>query len=284
MVFPGLGITFGIWCIRSLSTKGEKKEFMSYRHMTYQKDGNVMVVRINDREGKQANFDQLYDELNNFCAGITWDDTIRVVILADGEKNFFSMGSDLIGENKGIKGESPIKIRCLTEPIAKIGCPVIAVIHGDAIGEGLELALACDIRIAQEASHFGLPQIQADLIPWDGGTQRLPRLVGRGKAMEMILTGEVIDAQEAYRIGLVNKIVPADELMTVAMELAREMATKGPIALRFVKEAINKGMDLTLEQGLRLEADLYFLLHTTRDRTEGIKAFREKKKPRFEGK
>jgi len=121
-------------------------------------------------------------------------------------------------------------------------------------------------------------------IPWDGGTQRLSRLVGRGKAMEMILSGEFIDAQEAYRIGLVNKIVLPDELLTVVMDMAQKMASKGPIALKYAKEAICKGLDLSLEQGLRLEADLYFLLHTTRDRTEGITAFRDKRSPGFEGK
>jgi enoyl-CoA hydratase/carnithine racemase len=160
---------------------------------------------------------------------------------------------------------------------------VIAAINGDATGQGLELALACDIRVATEASHFGLPHIKKGLIPWDGGTQRLSRLVGSGKTLEMILTGEMIDAQEALRIGLVNKVVPREELMKAVTGLAQEMASKGPIALRYAKEAIHKGMDLTLEQGLRLEADLYLLLHTTKDRSEGIKAFREKKVPRFEG-
>jgi enoyl-CoA hydratase len=146
------------------------------------------------------------------------------------------------------------------------------------------LALACDIRIATERSKFSLPQIEWGVIPWDGGTQRLARLVGRGKALEMVLTGERVDAQEAHRIGLVSKIVPPDQLMKEAMDLAKEMATKGPVALRYSKEAINKGMDLTLQQGLGLEADLYLLIHTTKDRTEGIKAFQEKRKAKFEGK
>lgn len=257
---------------------------MSYQHLSGQKKGNVMVIYINDPKDNRRNFYQLYDELNDFCAGISWDDEIYVVILTDGGKQSFAMGADLMELNLEIMSESPIRTRSIAELISRIDRPVIAAIHGDAIGQGLELVLASDIRIAQEGSHFGLPQIQAGLIPWDGGTQRLPRLVGRGKAVEMILTGEIIDAQEAYRIGLVNKIVQADELMTVAIELAREMASKGPIALRFAKEAVNKGMDLTLEQGLRFEADLYFLLHTTQDRTEGIKAFRKKRIPRFEGK
>jgi len=147
----------------------------------------------------------------------------------------------------------------------------------------LELALACDMRIASEGSCFGLTHIRTGLVPWDGGTQRLSRLVGRAKAIEMILTGEVIDSHEALRIGLVNRVVSSDQLMTTAMEVAQEIASKGAIALRYTKEAVYKGMDLTLEQGLRLEADLYLLLHTTRDRTEGIQAFRNKRTPQFKG-
>ena len=148
----------------------------------------------------------------------------------------------------------------------------------------MELALACDIRIASETSLFGLPQIKSGLIPWDGGTQRLSRLVGKGKALEMMLTGEVLEAREALRIGLVNRIFSPDKLMTAAMEMAKEMASKGPISLRYIKEATYKGMDMTLEQGLHLEADLYLLIHTTKDRTEGIRAFQQKRIPKFEGK
>jgi enoyl-CoA hydratase/carnithine racemase len=177
-----------------------------------------------------------------------------------------------------------MKFFSVAEPIAKIDRPVIAAIQGDALGQGLEMALACDLRVAAETSRFGLPQIHTGLIPWNGGTQRLTRLVGRGKALEMILTGETIDAREAYQVGLVNKVVPPKELMSTVTGMAREMASKGSIALRYTKEAVYQGMDLTLEQGLRLEADLYLLIHTTKDRTEGIKAFREKRVPKFEGK
>jgi enoyl-CoA hydratase len=152
------------------------------------------------------------------------------------------------------------------------------------MGQGLELALACDIRIASETSYFGMPHIKSGLIPWDGGTQRLSRLVGRGKALEMILTGEIIDAQEALRIGLVHRVVPKKDLTEVTMKLAQEMASKGPIALRYTKEAVYKGMDMTLEQGLRLEADLYLLIHTSKDRSKGIQAFRAKRTPKFGGK
>jgi enoyl-CoA hydratase len=168
--------------------------------------------------------------------------------------------------------------------VAAIEKPVIAAVNGDALGPGLELALSCDIRLASDRAKFGFPEVAEGFIPAGGGTQRLPRIVGRGKALELILTAETITAKEALEIGLVSKIMPPKELFTQAGSLAKDIAAKGPIALRFIKEAVNKGLDLTLEQGLRLEADLYFLLHTTADRTEGITAFLEKRKPKFKGK
>jgi len=124
----------------------------------------------------------------------------------------------------------------------------------------------------------------AGLMPMDGGTQRLPRLIGKGKALEMILSGDIIDSREALAIGLVSQVIPPQELLEKTMAFANSMAAKAPIAMRYVKEAVNKGLDLTLDQGVRLEADLYFLIHTTVDRTEGIKAFQEKRKPQFKGK
>ena len=221
------------------------------------------------------------EDLSELCNEVALDEETRVVVISDtGEKAFLGEKGLMRAVSMGRETES----QSLAESISKLDRPVIAAISGDAIGQGLELALACDIRIASEASRFGLPQIKTGLIPWDGGTQRLSRLVGRGKALEMILTGEVVDAQEALRIGLINKVVPNKDLMEVTMKMAQDMASKGPIALRYTKEAIYKGMDMTLEQGLRLEADLYLLTHTTKDRTEGIQAFREKRKPKFEGK
>jgi enoyl-CoA hydratase len=171
----------------------------------------------------------------------------------------------------------------IAQSIATCERPVIIGIKGDAVGLGLEIALACDIRIASETSKFGLPQIRVGAMPWDGGTQRLSRTVGNAKAIEMVLTGELIDAREANRIGLVSRIVPVDKVITIVMELAQDMASKSAVSLEYCKEAILKGMDLPLEQGLRLEADLYFLMHSTYDRREGIKAFQEKRKPKFRG-
>ncbi|MBM4433451.1 MAG: hypothetical protein FJ025_05565, partial [Chloroflexi bacterium] len=172
----------------------------------------------------------------------------------------------------------------VAEAIASIPQPVIAAINGDALGEGLELALACDIRLASKEVKLGFHQLAQGFIPTDGGTQRLPRIVGKGKALELILTAETISAEEAFEIGLVNKVVSKENLASEMEALAQTLAGKAPIALRYVKEAVNKGLDLTLEQGLRLEADLYFLLHTTSDRSEGITAFLQKRRPDFKNK
>ncbi len=227
---------------------------------------------------------QLSDELTQLYDEIMGDEEIRVLVLTgDGEKPF-PMETDSFGPLLEVGDELEAKTWSLAEPLAKLDLPILAAIHGDAIGQGLELVLACDMRIASETSHFGLTHIRTGHIPWDGGTQRLSRLVGKSHAIEMILTGKVIDAQEAFRIGLVNKVVPSGELLPLVWDIAQGMVSKGPIALRYTKEATYKGLDMTLEQGLRLEADLYLLLHTTQDRIEGIKAFREKKTSRFEGK
>jgi enoyl-CoA hydratase/carnithine racemase len=262
---------------------GEKVNSMRYQTPIYQKIGNVVIINIISAARDQVELARLADELTELCHEIASDEEVRVIVLTGAGENFFAGKTDLIGLFSQIDEEQQKKVLSLTEPITKLGQPVIAVINGDAIGHGLELALVCDIRIATETSRFGFPQIKDGLIPWDGGTQRLSRLVGRGKAIEMILTGEMIDAREAYRIGLVNKVVHADKLLATAMDMAQEMAAKGPIALRYAKEAIYQGMDMTLEQGLRLEADLYLLIHTAKDRTEGIRAFQEKRIPKFEG-
>jgi len=256
---------------------------MPYQAVSLRKVDHVMVVNLNDMVSDELGMARLSDELTELCAEITWDEKVRVIVITgSGEKSFY-LGAGLNRTVSGTGEEEEMKFFSIAEPIARMDRPVIAAINGDAIGQGLEVILACDIRIAVETSRFGMPQIKGGLIPWDGGTQRLARLVGRGKALEMILTGETIDAREAYRVGLVNKVVPLKDLMSTVMSMAQEMGSKGSIALRYTKEAVYQGMDLTLEQGLRLEADLYLLIHTTKDRTEGIRAFREKRVPKFEG-
>ena len=248
---------------------------MPYSTVIYTKKDHIAHIALNRPEAGNSINLKLAQELGDICRQINQDEDIYVVVLTGaGDKAFC----------KGSQPEKSGTIYSAATAIAGIDRPVIAAINGDALGQGLELALSCDIRLASDKANFGFPQVAQGLIPFDGGTQRLPRIVGRGKALELILTAETITAQEAVEIGLVSKVVGGANLAAEAEALARTIAGKGPIALRYIKEAVNKGLDLTLEQGLHLEADLYFLLHTTADRTEGITAFIKKRPPKFKGK
>ena len=246
------------------------------------------LVKFREEDGVAAlellPFDQieqiarLSEEFSECCQKFRDDDKHSVLVITGEVPGLFAMKEQFAHRETGL-ARSVSLARC----IASCERPVLIGIRGDAVGLGLEMALACDVRVSSETSKFGLPQIRAGLVPWDGGTQRLSRTVGKAKALEMILTGELIDAQEANRIGLVSRVVPADKVTTTVMDLAKDMASKSSVSLEYCKEAIVKGMDLSLEQGLRLEADLYFLMHTTHDRKEGIRAFQEKRKPKFTG-
>jgi enoyl-CoA hydratase/carnithine racemase len=251
--------------------------------LTCERKDGILVIRIHPAKTQEEVL-QLSSELRDLCTETLLNADIHAVVLTGSEENAFSIDPETV--NPGAEEDPPPEsgIGSLAEPISKLDVPVLVEIRGDAIGQGLELTLACDLRMASEDSRFGLTQIRSGSVPWDGGTQRLSRLVGKARALEMILTGEVIDAREALRMGLVSRIVPGGEVTATVMGLAQEMASRAPIAVKYAKETICKGMDMTLEQGLRLEADLYFLLHTTRDRTEGIQAFRNKRAPQFEGK
>ena len=246
---------------------------MQYKTIIHEKKGQVCYITLNRPKVGNAINAQMSRELADVCRTINQDEEIMVVILK-GEGSAFFSGSEPQEWEAGCDASRAI------DSLERV---TIAAIDGAALGEGLELALACDIRIASERSSFCLPHTAYGLIPGGGGTQRLPRLIGKGKALEMILTAEPIDADEAYRIGLVSKVVSAEELLSEVNEWAKRIITCGPIALRYAKEAVNKGLDFTLEQGLRLEADLYFLIQTTEDRMEGIRAFREKRLPQFKG-
>lgn len=242
---------------------------MPHKTIVFSKKNHIAGITLNRATVNQ----ELARELVEICENINGDDDIYVVFITGSGRTFCTGGEkDLTGNLHPAAA------------VASIDRPVIAAVNGDALGMGLELALSCDIRIASDKARFALPQVAKGLIPMDGGTQRLPRIIGRGKALELLMTAAAITAAEALEIGLVSKVVPADALAGEAQKLAETVAAKGPLALRYLKEAILKGMDLTLEQGLRLEADLYFLLHTTADRTEGIKSFLEKRKPDYKGK
>ena len=238
--------------------------------LAYQAVGHCRILDIaSDLNGESA--ESLYTEVEDLCDRIAWDESASVVVLAfDGEM-------DCAIERISYEGFS------LVASVAGLKQPVIAAIRKNVIGIGLELALACDIRFGIENARFGFPQIREGVIPANGGTQRLPRLIGQGRALQMILTGELIDAGAAYRAGLIHRVVVSDALMNSVMQLAQEMAEKSPLSLSYAKEALYAGGDLTLDQGLKMELDLYLHLFTTEDRTEGITAFKEKRKPKFGG-
>jgi enoyl-CoA hydratase len=250
-------------------------ENMPYNAIVYTRKRHVAHVVLNRPDAGNAVNRLLAQELEEACNRINQDRRVYVVTVTGSGEAFLSFGD-------GEPGSVPP--RGAANVIAGIDRPVIAAVNGDAFGEGLEIALSCDIRLASSKARFSLPQVTHGRIPTDGGTQRLPRIVGRGKALELLLTGDIINADEALEMGLVSRVVPPEALEGETQKLAETVAAKGPVALRYLKEAVNKGLDMTLEQGLRLEADLYFLLHTTADRTEGIKAFREKRPPKFKGK
>jgi enoyl-CoA hydratase/carnithine racemase len=221
------------------------------------------------------------------CETLADDDEVEIIAIT-GEGEVFCEGLEYPHEQKGSEAAQTIRatfgdLRCI-EAVAALTKPTVAALNGNAIGVGLELALACDLRVAITTAHVGLPQVADGLLPFCGGTQRLPRIIGQAKALELILLGTLIDAREACRIGLVNEVVDSTVFATRVDEMLNGLLGKGPIALRFGKEAVLKAMDLTLDQGMRLEEDLYALLQTTQDRAEGVRAFLEKKTPRFTGK
>jgi enoyl-CoA hydratase len=246
------------------------------RALDRKRNGSVAIVRLGGPDSVYLT-SELSCELDEVWSEITWDEQLRVVLLV------FNGKVTLPVDEK--EGEYPdVDPSMIVASVASLELPVIGAIKGDALGLGLELAMACDVRVGTEGALFGLSQIQEGRLPCAGGTQRLPRLIGRGKALEMVLTGEPIDAREATRRGLINRIVPGDQLETAAMSMAVEMAEKSPLAMNYAKEALYNGMDLTLDQGLRMELDLYLLLFTTQDRVEGVTAFKGRRKPVFEGK
>src|SRR5947207_444160 len=214
------------------------------------------------------------------------DDAVKAVILTGGGEKAFVAGADIgeLAKMTPISGKATAeKGQAIFAAIERFPKPVIAAINGFALGGGCELALACHIRIASEKAQLGLPEVTLSIIPGYGGTQRLARLVGKGKALEIICTADRINAAEAERIGLVNKVVPADQLMSVAEEMARKIASRGLVAVRYAIEAVMSGSEMPVEEGQFLEATLFGLLCATDDMKEGMSAFLEKRAAQFKG-
>ncbi len=251
----------------------------------FKKEGKVAVIIINRPEALGAMTVKGHEELYDALCAFRDDDELLVGILTGTGDKAFCAGVD-------IKDMLPFIKKTANKPWLQVDTmmrgldiwkPLIAAVNGLALGGGLEMALGCDIRIASENARFGFPEVKVGMFPAGGGTQRLPRLIPPGIAAEMIFTGKMIDAQEAFRVGLVNKVVPLEELMTTAKEISNRICEAGPLAVRTAKEAMVKGMSLGLEEGLRLETTLTPRVVYSKDFEEGIIAFSEKRKPKFEG-
>lgn len=257
-----------------------------YQLMVYDKKGKVAAITINRPKVMNALNTQLAGEMRDALSDAEADENIRVIVITGAGDRAFCAGAD-IGELAVLGGiearDFSLLAQSLTTQIERVRKPVVAKINGLCLGGGNEVAMSCDFRIASDKASFGQPEINLGIIPGMGGTQRLTRLIGRTKAIEMDMLGEMIPAAEAHRLGLVNKVVPADELDKAVDELAEKLGSKGPVALGMVKLAVNNGMDMDLNRGLYYEAECFGAACGTEDAKEGTKAFMEKRKPEFKG-
>ena len=255
-------------------------------NIEYKKEGRIAIFTMNRPEALNAYNLQLRRELSEALMDFRDDNELWVGILTGAGDKAFCAGADVKETLPFIKknGQSPWAFAPIHARGLELWKPMIAAVNGVAFGGGLEWALACDIRVISEKARLGLREVTLGLIPGDGGTQRLPRSVPRAIAAEMLFTGKIIDAQEAYRIGLVNKVVPPEQVMSAAKEMAQAICEAGPLAVRACKEAMIRGMEMTLEEGLRLEWALEAFVCSTEDFIEGSKAFEEKRKPEYKAK
>jgi enoyl-CoA hydratase len=256
------------------------------KYVLVESRGDVGIVTVNRPDKLNALNAETVNELRIALEQVAKDDGVRAVVLTGAGEKSFVAGADiaelakmtpLSGIQVSRQGQDTFRF---LETMRK---PVIAAVNGFALGGGLELALACHFRVASENAKFGLPEVKLGIIPGYGGTIRLPRVVGRGRALELVLTGEMIDAQEAYRIGLVNHVYAQSELMGAAEQLAKKIAANGPVAVALAIEAVDHGYHASTEDALRLEANLFGLLASTQDMREGMGAFLEKRKANFTG-
>ncbi len=256
---------------------------LAYQNILVSKEGNVGIVQLNRPKVLNALNSELMVELVNALEELDEEQNVHTIILTGGE-SVFAAGADLREMSEATPVDLVLSRRFeLWDRIRKISKPIIAAVSGYCLGGGNELAMNCDIIIASETATFGQPEVNVGIMPGAGGTQRLTRAVGKYKAMEMILTGKPISADEAYRAGLVNRVVPTESLMDEAKKIANEIASKPTISVRAAKEAISRAQDTTLEVGLEFERKAFYMLFATEDGKEGMRAFLEKRKPAFKG-
>ena len=259
---------------------------MAYENLLVERDGGVLTITINRPKVLNALNAATLAELDQEIAMARDDAAVRAIILTGAGEKSFVAGADIneLAVQTPVAGREHARHgQSLFDRIERLGKPVIAAVNGFALGGGCELAMACTIRIAADNAKFGQPEINLGLIPGYAGSQRLPRLVGRGRALELLLTGNQITAEEAHRIGLVNKVVPAASLQAEAKTLAALLASKAPVAVRYILEAVAGGLEMKFADAQDYEATLFGLVSTTEDMREGTKAFLEKRKAEFKG-
>jgi enoyl-CoA hydratase len=260
---------------------------MSFENLLLAKKDGVAVVTVNRPDKLNALNDRTMAELDAVFAALADDEEVRGVILTGAGPKAFVAGADIaeLARQSPVQGkERSVHGQMILDRIESFRKPVVAAINGFALGGGCEIAMACHVRVASENARLGTPEVKLGIMCGYAGTQRLPRLVGKGRALEILLTGEMVDAAEAWRIGLVNKVVAPDQLLAEAEALLRKMLANGPLSLRFTIEAVNAGLEMPLPEGQRFEATLFGLICTTEDMKEGTKAFLEKRPAKFQGK
>jgi enoyl-CoA hydratase/carnithine racemase len=256
------------------------------QNLLYEKKGAIATVTVNRPNVLNALNQQTWKELRTVFEDARDDSEIRGVVLTGAGDKAFVAGADIseLAHLTAVEAEGSSSFgQGVLDLIENLGKPVVAAVNGYALGGGCETAMACTIRIAAEHAKFGQPEVSLGLIPGGGGTQRLPRLVGKGRALQLILSGGMIDAGEAYRIGLVNEVVPAGDLLTRAEAILKQIFANAPIAVKFSIEAVNRGLETNLSDGLSLEASLFGLCAGTDDKAEGTSAFLAKRPPQFHG-
>ncbi|MBZ5571356.1 MAG: enoyl-CoA hydratase/isomerase family protein [Acidobacteriia bacterium] len=260
---------------------------MTFENILLEKKNAIAYVTVNRPKVLNALNMATMEELRTAFTDIKNDSAIRVAILTGSGEKAFIAGADIgeLAKHDAVSGkEYTHRGQSVLDLIENLGKPVIACINGFALGGGCEIAMACTMRLASENAKLGQPEVKLGIIPGYGGTQRLPRLVGKGIAMQLVLSGEMITAQEAYRIGLVNEVTAAAELIPRAEAIAQKIIANSPLAVQYAMEAVNKGLELTLSDGLYLEAVLFSVACSSEDKKEGTAAFLEKRPPQFKGK
>ncbi|MFP5378805.1 MAG: enoyl-CoA hydratase/isomerase family protein [Vicinamibacteria bacterium] len=260
---------------------------MTFETLLVEQDGGVAIVTINRPKVLNALNGQTIAELGDAMRAFQRDPSVKAIVLTGAGEKSFVAGADIneLAVLTPIAGKEHARAgQRVFDLIEQLGKPVIAAVNGFALGGGCELAMACTMRLAADTARFGQPEVNLGIIPGYAGSQRLPRLVGKGRALEILLTGDMVPAQRAYEIGLVNRVVPAAELMSEARALAAALASKAPVAVRYILEAVHEGLEMPLAEGQYLETALFGAIASTEDTREGTRAFLEKRKAEWKGK